>query len=249
VSLDLTALRDEASLLRRSLDDARDEHLRGDLDDASLAAIERRDGDRLAEVQAQIAVATAPSDPTGDADQIEEVAVQPPRRRPRRLLAVVALCGALLVAGVVIVLSRPSPSPPVHLSKVAKVQVLLVAAELEVARGTDHLDAALTAYHAVLRLDARNPEALAESGWLRYEIGLRDRKAAEVAAGEAALRRAVRLAPREAAGHLYLGIVLLQHEKDRRAALAQLWRAAALPESSYEQSLTANFIAIARHGP
>jgi hypothetical protein len=131
---------------------------------------------------------------------------------------------------------------PIHVGPAARVQVLLFSAEFEVAQ--KHTLRALTLYDAVLKLDPASPEALAESGWLRYEYGLGIRSVREERAGEAQLARTIRLAPREAAGHLYYGIVLFQRHRDRTRAIAQLQRAAELPESSVEQSLTAAFLSL-----
>ena len=248
------ALRDEITLLRRSIDDARAEHARGELTDAGLAAIELRDTAKLDDATARL-VGAEPRSVTGDDAATGSKAARVAPRRPRWLLAAAAACVVLAVAVAVVAAATPFSPPTGPITGAARVQVLLVAAELEVARAAQsrghaqqgHAMRALTLYDAILRLDPTDPEALAESGWLRYEAGLGARDAAEVAAAEAQLRHAVALAPREAAGHLYYGIVLLQHDANRRAALAQLWRAAALPENGVEESLTAQFIALAQH--
>jgi hypothetical protein len=238
VSRDATGLRDEIALLRRSLDDARAEHTSGDLDDEGLRAIERRDGaqlndalDRLAELEPQAVDgrAAAPDHP------------RRPRRRSRALLVTTLACVAIIAGVVTLAVVQPFAST-LHLSARARVQVFLLAAEFEVAH--DQTLRALTLYDAVLKLAPRNPEALAESGWLRYEYALGQHDAAGVAAGEAQLRRTIVIAPREAAGHLYYAIVLLQQHHDRAGALAQLDVAASLPESPVEQSLTAEFLGL-----
>lgn len=239
MSTDAGALRDEVELLTRSIDDARREHARGDLDDDGLEAIERRDGARLAAAAARLAAlapAAAPSAPAPAGDGT--------RRRPRWLLGVAAACLALVVGVVVVAAADPfarAAHPPVPVTTAARVQALLVEAELLV-RDQRELRA-LTAYDAVLALAPRNPEALVESGWLRYEYpGLGAHDQAQVALGAAELARAVRLAPRDAAAHLYFGIVLYQHDHDDRAARAQLIEAAALPESTTDQRLTEAFM-------
>jgi hypothetical protein len=231
------ALRDEVEMLRRSLEDARAEHARGDLDDDVLARIEARDGPRLAAAVERLAAL----------DEASDVPAEPRAsagRRGRTLL--IALVAGLAALGVTLAVVQPfsgAKEPP--LSGHDKVVLLLAAAEVEVTHGRTLR--ALTIYDAVLRLDPMNPEALAESGWLRYEHALSSAHPAEVARAEVQLRDATRLVPREAAAHLYYGIVLWQQHHARRGALAQFWRAASLPESPVEQTLTAQFIALVQH--
>ncbi len=241
MSADAIALRDEIELLTRSLDDARDEHARGELDDEGLSAIERRDGARLAEATARLAALPAPA--PGPAATSPTTG---PRRRPRWLLGVAAVCLAAVV-GVIVVAATDPFARPVHLpaprTTAEKVQALLIEAELLVSER--HEQRALTAYDAVLKLAPKDPEALVESGWLRYEYpGPSAHDPARVALGAAELARAVRLVPRSAAAHLYWGIVLYQHDHDERAARAQLIRAASLPESRLDARITETFIYI-----
>ena len=124
--------------------------------------------------------------------------------------------------------------------------MLLVQAELFVA--SDKNAQALTAYDAVLRLEPHNPEAFIESGWLHYEAGVEARQHSEIDLGAAMLRRSITLAPRNAASHLYYGIVLLQHDHDREAAKAQVDRSAELPESVSEEAVTSRFLYFFAHG-
>jgi tetratricopeptide (TPR) repeat protein len=234
VSGDAANLGDEIELLARSLEDARAEHARGELDDASLAAIERRDGARLADARASLAAlgAATPSAPR------PATSAAGPRRRPRWLLGVAAGCLVVAVGAVALAAADPFAGPaPAGSTASGKVHGLLLVGEVLV--GSDHPLRALTAFDAALRLAPRNPEALVESGWLRYEaLGLGHHRPAEIARGAATLRRAVRLAPHDAAAHLYFGIVLFQHDRDATAARAQLLAALALPESPAEQALT-----------
>jgi tetratricopeptide (TPR) repeat protein len=232
------ALRDEIELLVRSLADARAEHDRGELDDEGLTAIERRDGARLADAEARLAALTPAR------SSYAEPAHVGPRRRPRWLLGVAVACLAVAVGVVVLAVADPF-TRPVHpkapTTTTGKVQALVYEAEVLVNEG--HELRALTAYDAVLALSPKNAEALVESGWLRYEYpGLGAHDAAQVELGVAELDRAVRLAPRSAAAHLYWGIVLYQHFHATRAARAQLIRAAQLPEDSAEVALNEAFI-------
>jgi cytochrome c-type biogenesis protein CcmH/NrfG len=234
VSRDAAALRDEVELLVRSLEDARAEHARGELDDASLAAIERRDGARLADARAALGAIATSAAPTAGAP----ASSAHPRRRARWLLGVAAACLALAVGVVAVAAADPftrSPSVPAA-TTAGKVKDLLTVAEVLV--GTKHPLRAITAFDAVLRLAPRNAEALVESGWLRYEdLGLGDHRAAQVALGAAALRRAVRLAPNDAAAHLYWAVVLYQHDHNTSAARTQAMRALSLPGSAADKAI------------
>jgi tetratricopeptide (TPR) repeat protein len=235
---DADLLADELSLLLASIADARAEHEAGDLDDDALAAIVQRDGARVAEVRARLSeLATSP--PAAPAAERPR-----DRRRGTRLLVVAATSFAVVVAVVVLAAANPFAAAPAPLRVTKAVQVLglLVVAEKAVAQGEQLR--ALTAYDAVLRLDPRDAEALIESGWLRYEQGLAQHREGWVRAGAATLRRAVVVAPNVAAAHLYDGIVLYQHDRDRAAALHQILRAGELPESPFDQSVTATFLAI-----
>ena len=235
---DADLLADELSLLEASIADARAEHEAGDLDDDALAAIVRRDGARLAEVRARLGeLASGPPAALGTVPLAH-------RRRRARLLVVAATSLAVVVAVVVLAATNPFAAGPAPLPVTRNVQLLglLVVAEKAVAEGEQLR--ALTAYDAVLRLDPRDAEALIESGWLRYEQGLAQHDEGWVRAGAATLRRAVVVAPNAAAAHLYDGIVLYQYDRERTAALRQIQRAGDLPESSFEQSVTATFLAI-----
>jgi cytochrome c-type biogenesis protein CcmH/NrfG len=158
------------------------------------------------------------------------------------MLALAVAC-LLIAVAIPVLASRSSGPAPITVTPAARVEVLLLAAEQQLAEGQTLR--ALTAFDAVLRLAPNNPEALAESGWLRYEAAAGSNDPVDEARGEAQLRRAIVVAPGQAAGHLYLGIVLLEHDHAPAAALAQLKIAAGLPESAAEQSLTAEFLAIA----
>jgi tetratricopeptide (TPR) repeat protein len=236
------ASRDEIELLERSLADARAEHARGDLDDASLTELEAREGARLAAARARLDGASASA--------VTRAASGDPARRPRRrrLLVVSTLCAALVCAVVVLAATDPFASTPrpAPLDAAGRVAALLITAEGEVARG--HQLQALTLYDAVLRLEPSNGEALIESGWLRYELGLGRHDAAWIREGAARLARAVVVAPSQAAAHLYDGIVLLQR-RDRAGAITQLLRAEALPETAYQQSITALFLVQLHYRP
>jgi len=229
-------LLDEIALLTRSIEDAHAEHAAGDLDDVSLEAIESRDGVRLALARGRLAAMV-------DAQSSPPVDVRGAARRRRGwLLAVSAACLAVALVVGVLAATDPfasAPTPP-RITNSIKLLGLLLAGEQAVDKGQSMR--ALTAYDAALRLDPSNAEALIESGWLRYEQGVAQQLPSWVRAGASRLAHAVVVAPNDAAAHLYDGIVLVQYDKDRSAARTQLLRAGDLPESQYEQSVTATFL-------
>jgi tetratricopeptide (TPR) repeat protein len=237
---DARSLRDQVELLTRSLDDARAEHARGELDDDALAQIEARDGARLAAATARLAEVAAAS-PTSPASPSPSTG---PRRRPRWLLGVAAGCLAAVL--VVLVLAATDPFAQAShatgpFTKKATAELLVFQAETFVQER--HYLQALTTYEAVLRLEPHDAEALIEEGWLRYEyVGRSPRRdVAEIDLGAAELARAVRLAPNHGAAHLYDGIVLFQHHDDR-GARAQFIRAAQLPENKVDAKIDETFL-------
>jgi hypothetical protein len=218
------AARDEVALLTRSLEDARSEYARGELDDVALSAIERRDGQRLTAATARLAA-------LDDATPPEEVVRAPaaPRRRPRWLLAVAAAC-AVAVALVVTDPFGSAPTPP-QVTRTTTLVGLLAAGEEALGQSPPSLSVALTAFDAARALAPRNAEALVESGWCRYLLGHDRGDLAQERLGAAVLRRAVHVVPLSAAAHLYDGIVLWRLDHDRTAAYREVLRAAHLRES------------------
>lgn len=244
MSQDACSLRDEAVLLRRSLDDARAEHARGELDVEGLAAIERRDAARLS-VIAEL-LAALPPDGAHEAHPRARSTARP--RRSRRLVATCALALVLAAGTIGVVLGKPfaAASPRVHLSGIQEIEVLQLLAERYVAIGQN--TRALTTYDAVLKLDPRDPEAFIESGWLHYEAGVVGHRRGEVNLGAAMLRRSISVYAGNAASHLYDGIVLLQHDHNLVGAHTEVLRSAELPESKPEAALTSELLVyLAQH--
>ena len=219
-------LLDEIALVTASLEDARAEHGRGELDDEGLAAISSRDRARLAalrtehaaagdDVQARSATAGPPPSAArpGAADP---AAVSTPAARSGvwLWLGLTSLAAVLVVVATALLVSSTTPSSS------AQIGARLSQADALAARGK--LAEALPVYGAVLRLDPRQPEALAQSGWLTFEAGEAAHSSQLVAKGEAQVSEAVALAPRAFAGHLYLGVIDLTAHNDSARALDQL---------------------------
>jgi tetratricopeptide (TPR) repeat protein len=100
-------------------------------------------------------------------------------------------------------------------------QTLAQAAALE---NENQLGEAAQLYDKVLAKDPKNEVALAQLGWLEYEIGQNGADASLIADGRAKLEQAVKLNPDDYAVRLYLGTVLLQTDHDAAGAVAQYER-------------------------
>ncbi|MGC8499376.1 MAG: hypothetical protein ACP5OV_07785 [Acidimicrobiales bacterium] len=224
---------DEIALREASLADARSEHAAGELDDAALARIEARELAALAALRA--AAREEPPPPA-------------PRRPRRHRRAWLALAGAAVAAAVVVtLLAALGPRQPgssitggLSLSPAQRVAQLLAAAQADVAAG--HEVTALDAYAQVLARAPRNVVALTQTGWLDFSAGSAAKDAAAVAAGLALLRRAIAVAPRDPAPHLYLGIAAASTPGNAGPARTQLRLFEALHPSLAQRAIAAPYL-------
>lgn len=194
---DRQRLRDEVALREASLRDAELEHAAGELSDADLAAIRRREQDRLDAARAALAHAT-------------DAPVRPARRRRRGWLVVAGLAFAVALAGLLVATLAPrqpgnSITGSIALSPAQRVTALLTQAEIDVASG--HVVDALAAYQQVLALAPTNVTALTQSGWLDFSAGSAKGDLTLVRRGETLLVRALRAAPANPAPRLYYALV------------------------------------------
>ena len=226
-------LEDEAEFLRRSLTDAEAEHAAGDLSDEDFALLERRDRGRLAEVTTELAELEAAAKQAaarpgstrraGKADQLAESGA--PKRRRARWLAVVGVVALVAGASALVMhlatnrLPGQASSGSITLSgSKLETEQLAQAANLV---NQDNIQAALVLYRKILVADPNQPEALAESGWLEYEVGSVAKDPKVVAQGRALVNRAIAADPSSYASHLFLGTIILQQDHDAAAAVAQ----------------------------
>ena len=191
----LESLRDEIALREASLADAKREHERGDLDDATYRGIVARESSAIVAAHAMLASVESPASRT--------------RVRRRRYL-VVAL-GAFAVAILVVLWSAIVPrqagtsiTGSLSLGRSAQIAQLLSEAEADTANANPV--AALDAYQRVLALDPTNVVALTQSGWLDFSAGSAQHSAATVALGISRLRTAIERAPNDPAPRLYYAI-------------------------------------------
>ena len=167
---------------------------------------------------------------------------RPRRSRRQRLLlggGITAL-GAALVLVVAFAATDRLPgqtvSGNVNLSQQAQIQQTLAQAAVLVNEGRSPQAARL--YEQVLSQQSGNEVALAQLGWIEYETGVSSGSPSLVASGRAKVTQAVKLAPTDYAGRLYLGTVLLQQDKNPVAAVAQYqaFLAAKPPASLLQQA-------------
>jgi len=217
-------LSDECEFLRRSIDDADREHEAGDLSDEDHAVLVARDASRLAEVEAELAAlgpepAAAPPAPVDPA----------PERRPlplwRRVGIVVACLLIATGAGVLVVHFGQSRQPGQSSSgSVSLSQAQLIEQQLQQALALNNkgnTKGALELYDKVLSEDPSNPVALADAGYLQWNVGSAAHVAALVRIGRAEIVTAVKDSPTYPEGHLFYGLVLENQDHDHTAAVTQ----------------------------
>ncbi len=239
---------DEIALLEASLSDAKDEHERGELDDASFRSISTRDWDRIEELKGQLAAGVgAPADqaapPAPEALGNGEPGARPARRRR---LVVAVILAVMLIGSVVTVVAVMAPGGSGQSStgwttgSSTKVDLLLAQAATLVQKG--EVTEALTLYAHVLSIDPKQPEALAQTGWLTFQAGAATGSASLMAKGEAEVHAAVKAAPSFAVAHLYLGAIDLLGAKDPTTALGEFKVFLALKPSAYWISVAQPFM-------
>lgn len=238
-------LLEEAEYVRRSLDELEAEHAAGELDGADYDALHARYEARAVALEQALqavppaAEATARRDvgsprATGTpADSPPENA--PPQRRRtrashwlatrRRRLVIgwsAALCFA--VAGCLLGLSLGGVAPfaatqPTTLSVAAQIRIEL--GEAGVLASDGEVAQAVAVYDKVLELDANQPEALADGGWLVRLAGVSSHNRQVIAGGDAEIATAVKVAPAYALARAYDGVALFDDDHSVGAAVAE----------------------------
>ena len=240
---DRGGLEDRRSFLERSLRDAEAEHDAGDLSDEDYGVLVARDTARLQAVVERLdragdgvgdgvgAVARRGSadrvGPVGDTAATPATPATPAGSRGRRsrrqriLLGGAVTCIALAVVLVVALsagarLPGQTSSGNPSLTAQQKVNQSLDQAATLVDEG--QLGGAAQLYQQVLDQDPSNEVALAQYGWLEYQVGVQGQESSLIDSGRSMLVKAEQLNPGDFAVHLYLGTVLLQHDGNPGAA-------------------------------
>ncbi len=226
-------LNDEREFLLRSLDDAEREHDAGDLSDEDHSVLVARDRARLADVEEALAAlgvesasAMVPKEPK-EPEEPEE-----PKEPVRvggaewRRIGIIAAC-FLIAAGVfVLVIHAGKPRLPgqassgsITVSKAALIEQQL--AQAVAYNNGGKIVPALKEYELVLSEDPTNPAALAAAGWLQWNSGFGADAPTIMVAGRKDVEKSVRVAPSYYGGHLFLGVILSQQDKNYKGAAQQ----------------------------
>lgn len=229
-------LNDEREFLLRSIADAEREHQAGDLAQADFEVLTTRDRHRLAEVEAALAsmrpVGAAMADAGVLTDSSAEPTIAPtpaevaPRFSRWRWMGIAAACALIVTGAVILVDHAVSPSLPGQApsGSITLPRAQLIEEQLAAALSLNNQGkavAALNLYNKVLTEDPSDPDALAASGWLEWNYGRAGDSATLMAAGRRAEDKAIRVAPAFYAGHLFLGLILLNQDNDAPGAVTQ----------------------------
>ncbi|MGH9171858.1 MAG: hypothetical protein ACRD0Z_13470 [Acidimicrobiales bacterium] len=217
-------LLDEENHLRRSLEDLDREQAAGDLAIEDYDELRARYTARAGEVAAALAGLgdDAPAEPAESRSRRN--ARPTPRKRRRGVafagvgcLLAAGLIGGLALAGVA-PFAKPAPGLPVS----TRIQIELAEASvLASANGGTEVSQAIATYADVLQLDPRQPEALADGGWLVRAVGLSTANDKLVASGGAQIAMAVKVAPGYELARAYYGVVLYVDDNDPKSAVVQ----------------------------
>lgn len=253
--------------LEQSLADAYAEHRAGDLSDGDYQALRRRDTGRLAALDVRIAevemalaagragaagaaaigaTPTMPSAPS--AEPQPEFRSQPrshPRpRRPRRqrvfIGSAMAAFGTALILFVALAMTNRLPGQTVSgtITLDRQQQLAQTLAEAATLENAGQPGRAAQLYQSVLAKQPSNVVALAQLGWLEYQIGQQGHDSSLIGNGRAKLDRAVQINPGDYAARLYLGTVVLQQDHNPAGAVAEYRRflAAGPPQAVLQQA-------------
>jgi tetratricopeptide (TPR) repeat protein len=245
-------LNDQREFLLRSIDDAERELLAGDLSQDDYDVLLLRDQKRLVEVEAELA-ALGPL-PEDETKTVPSEATARRRLGTGRKLGIIVAC-LLIITGLVILVNHAvNPSLPGQAvsGSITESKVALIEQELADAVSLNNNGEgvqALQLYDRVLSQDPADPNALAASGWLEWNYGEAGRSTTAMQAGRRAEEKAIKLAPNYFAGHLFLGLILLNQDHNVTGAIgeftkfladhpphAQLVSVASLVASGYAQA-------------
>ncbi len=247
--LSTEATEDRRRFLNQSLADADAEYLAGDLSDKDYLALRQRDMRRLAGLEARPAGAVAVGQVEQDSatvaidlvssDEAAIEAAEPAEPVVPRVASIRArgrskrswwfLAGAVVSIGAALVLAvslsasdrAPGQSATGSFAETPQQQIEESLAEAASLENSGDLGQAASDYQSVLKSHPDNEVAVAQLGWLEYELGQSGKSASLIADARVKLNRAVLLDPDDYAARLYLGTLLLQQDSNAAAAVAQ----------------------------
>lgn len=246
------ALAEEREFLEQSIVDLEDELASGEVDERDFALLRARYAERLAAVEAAIAglalegaegveaPSAAAKSSTGARAEPERESFAPRRlssvrrrlgkKRARLAMGIAAavcfvLAATLLAASLAGVrLPGESATGSVTLSSAQQEQETLDRAAILGSQG--QAAEAVQLYDEVLRTDPDQPDALTYGGWLVRLAGLSSKNRVVVAAGDASIAKAVKVAPGYPDAHALLAVVLYEDFARPKSAVVQFRDAA-----------------------
>lgn len=237
---DRERLVDEREFLRRSLADLEAERAAGELAAADYEQLRARYEARVAEVEEALGGTSArgAAMPAGSAaapvstSALEAEADGPGRARPGRLAAGLrrhrsavgwTAVGCFVAAAALLGLALGGVAPFASSGGLPlQVRIRTELAEAAALAENHNVLEAVAVYDKVLALDPRQPEALAEGGWLVRLAGLSSHRASLVRGGDNEIAEAVVVAPSLAVPRAYEATALLEDDHQPAAAAAEL---------------------------
>jgi hypothetical protein len=215
-------LLEEEGFLRRSLEDLDRERSAGDLDAADYEVLRASYEGRSRAIEAVLEELEAGPRTAGETKRSGGVRTFLSSRRHRLVLgwsAVACFAMAGTLVGLALAGVQPfAQSPPLPLST----QIRIELAEAGTLAANHEIVQAVAVYDKVLELDAEQPEALADGGWLLRLAGLSSKSARLVTAGDAEIATAVQVAPGYALARAYDAVALYEDEHLAVGAVRQL---------------------------
>jgi tetratricopeptide (TPR) repeat protein len=135
---------------------------------------------------------------------------------------VVTLSAAIVLVVVLVTVPRlPGQTVTGNVTLSQQQTTAQTLAEAAVDEDAGNFSQASQLYNQILNQNPNQAQATAQLGWLDYQVGTTGNSTTLKDQGRRLVERAVKLDPRDFAGHLYLGTILLLQDNDATGAVAQ----------------------------
>ena len=224
VVADRDRLEDERSFLERSLSDLEHERAAGELAESDYEELRAHYEARATEVDAALAAASeGPQAPAAASPSSSSTA---PRRlgflARRRATVGWSAVGCFVAAATLLGLALGGVAPfSSSVGLPLQVRIRTELAEAAALAENHNVLEAVAVYDKVLALDPRQPDAVAEGGWLVRLAGLSSHRLSLVRGGDREIAEAVAVAPGSAVPRAYDGTALLEDAHRPLAAADQ----------------------------
>jgi cytochrome c-type biogenesis protein CcmH len=165
----------------------------------------------------------APADPSPVPSPAS--ATRPRRSRRQRFFlggSVLTLSAAIVLVVVLVAVPRlPGQTVTGNVTLSQQQKTAQTLAEAAVDEDAGNFSQAAQLYNQILSQNPNQAQATAQLGWLDYQVGTTGNSTTLKDQGRKLVERAVKLDPRDFAGHLYLGTILLLQDNDATGAVAQ----------------------------